>query len=156
EPLPWENEPLAAATGTADPPHICIHCHRDPPDGLERVSAYAGAWLHPQCEDAFIRVRMAEEGLAQPEPSPPPPPSPPEPPPSAPTPPPSARTGNGRGSGNGFDRNGSKTEAERDKYVEEHADDPFDDDDLRRVGYRLTRVFDYVLADGTLLYQQNR
>src|SRR5262249_60019832 len=43
EPLPWENEPLAAATGTADPPHICIHCHRDPPDGLERVSAYARA-----------------------------------------------------------------------------------------------------------------
>src|SRR5262249_8013565 len=97
---------------------------------------------------------MIEEGLAQPEPSPLPPP--PESPPSAPTPPPSARTGNGRGSGNGFDRSGSKTAAERDKYAEEHAGEPFYDTDLRRAGYRLTRVFDYVLADRTLLYQQNR
>jgi hypothetical protein len=44
--------------------HVCMHCQRDPPDGLERASAYNGAWLHPGCEEAFIRARMAEEGLA--------------------------------------------------------------------------------------------
>src|SRR5262245_58664989 len=37
--------------------HICIHCHCNPPDGLERVSAYNGAYLHPTCEEPFIRVR---------------------------------------------------------------------------------------------------
>src|SRR5262249_247058 len=48
-PAPWET-PLAAAAGTietpppVDPPRICIHCHRDPPDGSERVSAYDGAY----------------------------------------------------------------------------------------------------------------
>jgi hypothetical protein len=42
---------------------ICIHCRQQPPDGLERVSAYNGAWLHPRCEDAFIRMRMTEEGV---------------------------------------------------------------------------------------------
>src|SRR5262249_5537264 len=68
--LPWEEPPLAAAVeAPSEPPHICIHCRRDPADGLERASAYGGAWLHPQCEDALIRVRMIEEGLAQPEPS---------------------------------------------------------------------------------------
>ena len=32
--------------------------------------------------------------------------------------------------------------------------EPFRDADLRAVGYRLTHVFDYTLADGTLLYRQ--
>jgi DNA polymerase I-like protein with 3'-5' exonuclease and polymerase domains len=167
---PWEETPLAAASVTtespSEPPHICIHCHQDPPDGLERASAYNGAWLHPQCEEAFIRARMTEEGLkwqstdfVQPVP---PPPSQPEPPPSTP-PSPSPSSENGRDGGNGFDRDygghrtgGSKTEAERDTYAEEHASEPFSDADLRAAGYRLTCMFDYTLADGTLLYQQNR
>jgi putative DNA primase/helicase len=162
---PWEETPLAATTESpSEPPHICIHCHQDPPDGLERVSAYNGAWLHPQCEEAFIHARMTEEGLEWQstdfvQPVPPPPPQP-EPPPSTP---PSPSSGNGRDGDNGFDRDyaghrtgGSKTEAERDTYPEEHAGEPFRDADLRAVGYRLTHVFDYTLADGTLLYQQNR
>src|SRR5262249_55827576 len=173
--LPWEETPLTAtAEMPSEPPHICIHCHRDPPNGNERASAYNGAWLHPQCEEPFIRARMAEQGLqwqsarfaqaATPPPqSEPPPASLPPPPPPPPTP----SSGNGRGngfagftssigrSGNGAARaTGSKTEAERDKYTEEHAGEPFSDTDLRAVGYRLTRVFNYTLADGTLLYQQ--
>ena len=58
-------EPEAAPiTDRPDPaPHICIHCRRDPPDGNERASAYGGAWLHQQCEEPFLRARMAEEGL---------------------------------------------------------------------------------------------
>jgi DNA polymerase I-like protein with 3'-5' exonuclease and polymerase domains len=165
---PWEETPLAVASITtkspSDPPHVCIHCHQDPPDGRERASAYNGAWLHPQCEEPFMRARMTEEGLEWQsddftQPAPPPSPQP-EPPPSAPSPSPSS--GNGRGGGNGFERDyaghtgGSKTEAERDTYAKEHAGEPFNDADLRAVGYRLTRVFDYPLADGTLFYQQNR
>jgi putative DNA primase/helicase len=162
---PWEESALAATTESpSEPPHICIHCHQDPPDGLERASAYNGAWLHPQCEEAFIHARMTEEGLKWQgtdfvRPVPPPPPQP-EPPPSTP---PSPSSGNGRDGGNGFDSDyaghrtgGSKTEAERDTYAEEHASEPFSDADLRAAGYRLTRMFDYTLADGTLLFQQNR
>lgn len=83
------------------PLHICIHCHRDPPDGLERVSAYAGAWMHPDCEEPFIRVRMGEEGIpwenpTAPQPSPPPPPSQDE---ESVLPPPSPARGNGKGNG---------------------------------------------------------
>jgi DNA polymerase len=51
---------------------------------------------------------------------------------------------------------GSKAEAERDTYAEDHADKPFSDAHLRRQGYRLAHVFDYSLADGMLLYQHNR
>jgi DNA polymerase bacteriophage-type len=51
---------------------------------------------------------------------------------------------------------GSKTAAERDTYAEEHAGKPFNDAFLLRQGYRLAHVFDYTLADGTLLYWQNR
>src|SRR5262249_41566454 len=60
-------------------------------------------------------------------------------------------------SGNGAQwSGGSKSEAERDTYSEEHAGKPFNDAFLLRQGYRLAHVFDYTLADGTLLYQQNR
>ena len=60
-------------------------------------------------------------------------------------------------SGNGAWRaSGSKSEAERDTYAEDHVGEPFNDADLIRRGYQLTRVFDYTLADGSLLYQQNR
>src|SRR5262249_8962263 len=45
------------------PPHICVHCHLDPPDGSQRQSAYNDEWLHPRCEKAFINARLAEEGL---------------------------------------------------------------------------------------------
>jgi len=43
--------------------HICAQCHLNPPDGSERSSAYNDEWLHPRCEEAFIRARMAEEGV---------------------------------------------------------------------------------------------
>jgi len=109
----------------------------------------------PQDYEAYIRMRMAEEGIGcqaipPTSPSDSPPTSPP-PPPTSPPPP--------RGRGNGYDRDhttGSKTATERDKYVEEHAGEPFSDADLRAVGYRLVRIFDYTLADRTLLCQQNR
>jgi DNA polymerase I-like protein with 3'-5' exonuclease and polymerase domains len=80
-----------------------------------------------------------------------------DPPPQTEAPPP--RSGNGRFSGNGsgaFEHTGSKTEAEHDTYAEEHAGEPFNDAYLYRKGYQLAHVFDYTLADGTLLYQQNR
>jgi hypothetical protein len=88
-PLPWEGDldfenPSPRASSGAEPAHICIHCHLQPPDGSERASAYSGAWLHERCEDAFIHARMAEEGILTesereaPPPQPPPPPPPPE------------------------------------------------------------------------------
>jgi DNA polymerase I-like protein with 3'-5' exonuclease and polymerase domains len=64
----------------SEPPRICIHCRRDPSDGLERISAYGGAWLHPDCEEALIRARMAEEGIAWDSPAPPAPAAVPTPP----------------------------------------------------------------------------
>jgi len=48
----------------SDTQHVCIHCKLDPPDGTERMIA-DDTWAHPRCEAAFIRARMAEEGLAQ-------------------------------------------------------------------------------------------
>ena len=72
-------------------------------------------------------------------------------------PPPVSPPPGGNAGGNGAWRaSGSKTEAERDTYAEDHAGEPFNDADLLRRGYQLTRVFDYTLADGSLLYQQNR
>jgi DNA polymerase len=101
---PWEGE--SAFTAASEPPHICAHCHRDPPDGTERASAYNDAYLHPQCVEPFTRARMADAGLdwqsasfVQPEPKPatPTPPPPPPPPPPKPAPSPrSPRSGNGR------------------------------------------------------------
>ena len=46
--------------------HICAQCQLDPPDGREQqrqLSAGESLWLHAHCEDAFIRRRMAEEGI---------------------------------------------------------------------------------------------
>jgi DNA polymerase I-like protein with 3'-5' exonuclease and polymerase domains len=152
--------PLAAAPPSA-PSQVCIHCHRDPPDGLERASAYDGAWLHPQCEQAFIQARMAQEGMewrsaafVQAASTPP----------RAPPPPPQSSTSNGSGNRpmpaphNGANGSaiGSKTATEHSTYTEEHTGEPFDDVYLRAQGYRLTNVFDYQLADRTPLYQQNR
>jgi hypothetical protein len=45
---------------------ICAQCHLNPPDGSEqvrRLSTNDNLWLHRHCEDAFIRRRMAEEGI---------------------------------------------------------------------------------------------
>src|SRR5262249_33216500 len=99
---------VAPAAPEPEPAHICVHCHRDPPDGQERASAYGGAWLHPTCEEPFIRVRMMEEGIAWQsaefaQASTPPPwegPSIPSSPPARPSSTPSA--GNGS-AGDGFD-----------------------------------------------------
>jgi DNA polymerase I-like protein with 3'-5' exonuclease and polymerase domains len=123
-------------------------------------------------DDSYIDRRLAEEGIPWESPSlaaqttTPSTPSPP----LIPSTQPLAKSttplsgGNGYG-GNGYathqqqdfqDSGGSKTEAARDTYAEDHADEPFSDADLRAVGYRLTHVFDYTLADGALLYRQNR
>jgi DNA polymerase I-like protein with 3'-5' exonuclease and polymerase domains len=102
----WEETPLAAAAeAPSEPLHICIHCHCNPPDGSERASAYNGAWLHRQCEEPFIRARMAEQGLEWQstnfaQTTTPPPQS--EPPPASPPPPPPSTPSNGNGRGNGF------------------------------------------------------
>jgi len=62
---------------------------------------------------------------------------------------------------NGHDRergysDGSVSEAARDTHADDNAGKPFSDAWLRNHGYRLARVFDYALPDGTVLYQQNR
>jgi hypothetical protein len=92
-------EPDSAWTPWPEPAPVCVHCRRNPPDGLERSSAYNGAWLHPQCEEPFIRARMADEGIPwEAARSPAPPPPPPSPPPA-----PDAGGGNGASSSDGFD-----------------------------------------------------
>jgi RecA-family ATPase/DNA polymerase I-like protein with 3'-5' exonuclease and polymerase domains len=60
---------------------------------------------------------------------------------------------------NGHDRehsDGSRAEAAHDTYAEVNAGKPFNDGFMRTQGYRLAKVFDYTLPDGTVLYQQNR
>jgi DNA polymerase len=60
---------------------------------------------------------------------------------------------------NGHDReysDGSRAEAARDTHAEDNAGKPFNDAFMRTQGYRLAKVFDYTLPDGTVLYQQNR
>jgi DNA polymerase I-like protein with 3'-5' exonuclease and polymerase domains len=112
----------------------------------------------PQDADAYISARLAEEGMIPRESPPPPPPQNDKAP---------APRASGPGGGNGHDRDsyggngarrigGSKSEAKKDTYAEEHAGEPFSDTFLRAKGYALAQVFDFTLADGTLLYQQNR
>jgi len=43
------------------PPHVCVLCKLNSPDGTERQVA-DDTWLHPRCEDAYIRARMIEDG----------------------------------------------------------------------------------------------
>jgi hypothetical protein len=73
-----------------------------------------------------------------------------------PPPPPPPPRGNGGATQQQARTDGSKAEAERDTYAEDHAGEPFSDAFLRRKGYQLAHVFDYTLADRALLYQQNR
>ena len=172
--LESEHNPVHAENGASDErveAHICAQCHLNPPDGSERLSAYNDEWLHPRCEEAFIRARMAEEGLPWEMPTAA------EPPPTAafgeapppPLPPRQISGGGAPTSGNGGTtwaddsdeddarrRHGSKTEAARDTYAEKHDGKPFNDAFLRYSGYHLADVFDYTLADGTLLYHQSR
>jgi hypothetical protein len=54
---PWEGDSVSKTS------HICIQCKLDPPDGTERLIA-DDAWLHARCEDAYLRVRLTEEGMA--------------------------------------------------------------------------------------------
>jgi DNA polymerase I-like protein with 3'-5' exonuclease and polymerase domains len=140
----------------AEPPGVCIHCRQDIPDGSERVDAHNGGWLHPDCVDAFIRARMAEEGIAWENPNrperpvpPPPPPSPaPERDPPPPNPPP---RGNGH-AGNGYDPHRA------DYKHADPADEPYAPIRIRLIsrGYRLARSFDFVLPGGTVLFTEDR
>ena len=45
--------------------HICVQCHRDPPDGKERPVSYNDdtIWLHAECERFFIKEKMREQGI---------------------------------------------------------------------------------------------
>src|SRR5262249_29254143 len=64
--VPWEGDAAfenPSPHASEEPAHICIHCHLQPPDGLERTIGADGAWLHPRCEDAYIDARLAEEGI---------------------------------------------------------------------------------------------
>jgi DNA polymerase I-like protein with 3'-5' exonuclease and polymerase domains len=158
DPLPWEGgasfeNPQPHVSDTEQPAHICIHCHLQPPDGTERAIGADGAWIHPRCEDAYIDARLAEEGIAleQPREIPPPPP-----PPTHDEPPSGNEHGPTDGGNGAWRGDGSKTEAARDTYTEEHAGELFDDTFLRQQGYKLVQAFDYTLADHTSLYQQNR
>ena len=92
EVTPWEGN--SVFENDATPPHICIHCKIDPPDGTERAIGVDDAWIHPRCEDAYIRMRLAEEGIASEQTRKPPrPPQPPLLPPQDDEP----SGGNGRG-----------------------------------------------------------
>jgi DNA polymerase len=54
---------IAGEIPPAQQVHVCAHCRHEP-DGTEQPSAYEDAWLHPGCLDAFIRAKMAEQGIA--------------------------------------------------------------------------------------------
>ena len=78
------------------PPHVCVLCKLNSPDGTERQIA-DDAWLHPRCEDAYIRARMAEEGIPCESAAPAPQPQAPPAAPQLQAPPPTPSSGNGRG-----------------------------------------------------------
>ena len=152
DPLPWDGN-SSFETAPPEPPHICIHCKLNPPDGTERVSSYSGAWLHERCEGAFINARMAEEGIASERSEAPPQQS--EQSSSQDEVPPNGGDDLPPGGSNGG--NGTrKSTPDADDDDDENADEPFSDTYLLQQGYKLARVFDYTLADATPLYQQNR
>src|SRR6516162_11475923 len=91
-----ESKSEIETVASADPislPHACRRCKLNPPDGTERLIAGDDTWLHPRCEDTYIRARMAEEGISCESTAPAPVPQ--SPPPQAP--PPASSSGNGRG-----------------------------------------------------------
>src|SRR5262245_4805657 len=59
-----DEAPVTGAESFVPKPHVCVHCKLDPPDGTERALG-DGNWIHPRCENAYIRVRSAEEGFSQ-------------------------------------------------------------------------------------------
>jgi DNA polymerase I-like protein with 3'-5' exonuclease and polymerase domains len=154
---------------------LCAHCQL--PAGMDAISDQNGGWLHPQCLNAFIDQQTDREGYPRipwaggetlacseegriPATEPPPQPlEPPRPDPETagnardPTPTPSRRNGGGGGRDNGsVPPGGSKHGPDPDELL----DAPFDDTALIRQGYVLRHVYAYTLADGTVLYRQNR
>jgi Toprim domain/CHC2 zinc finger len=55
---PWDGD----STFEKEPLHVCAFCKLTPLDGTERQIA-DDTWLHPRCETAYARARMAEEGI---------------------------------------------------------------------------------------------
>jgi hypothetical protein len=49
-------------TLSPQPVRVCQCCHLDPPDGTERQLADE-IWVHPRCDDIYLRARFAEEGM---------------------------------------------------------------------------------------------
>jgi DNA polymerase I-like protein with 3'-5' exonuclease and polymerase domains len=156
-----ENTDAAALSGefayAGSDSRVCTQCHLQA--GMDAHSDQNGGWLHPQCVHDFIDRRLVEEGepqiawaasssppppsASQPEPEPKPEPRPIEPPPAP------QRGGGGNGS---LPPDGSRHDPDPDEL----SDAPFDDRALTRQGYVLRHVYPYTLADGTVLYRQNR
>lgn len=120
---------------------------------------HTGDWLHPRCPNVFINRRLVEEGQPQiawagsTVTSAPPPSLPPQPEPRPIKPPPAAKP-NGGGGGNGsLPPGGSGPGSESDNGL---PDEPFSDSALTKQGYVLRHVYHYTLADGAVLYHQNR
>jgi DNA polymerase I-like protein with 3'-5' exonuclease and polymerase domains len=163
--------PAPTITDTAmDEAHICTHCRLAIDDDAH--SDQNGGWLHSGCVHNFINCRLAEEGEPQiawvesppsaPEPELAPAPTlvsalEPEPESRPISPPPAAKL-NGGGGGNGsLPPGGSGPGAdESGNPSDELPDAPFADSALTKQGYVLRRVYAYTLADGTVLYRQNR
>jgi DNA polymerase I-like protein with 3'-5' exonuclease and polymerase domains len=163
-PLPWEDINSNDENLVVPPAHEidwAAALEREFPRGGADADTFIKASPQPPLlnDDEYIRTRLAEEGIQSPPVT------------ASPQQEPAQQPSTGNGHGDGFDEfttaidysgngarppRGSKTEATRDTYAEEHAGEPFNDNNLRRQGYRLAQVFDYTLADGTLINQQNR
>jgi DNA polymerase len=127
----------------------------EPPTGTRPQVELVEEFDPGPISDFLLREPRADAPPSSPEPRSPLPPEPPPPPPPSSEKPATPPGGNGRGDFSGFS-SGSKAEAERDTYAEEHTGEPFDDSYLRRKSYQLVAVYDFTLPDYTLLYQQNR
>jgi Protein of unknown function (DUF3987) len=149
---PPDDQPATATTE----PQVCIQCHRELPDEPERANAHNGGWLHPECVDAFIRARMAEEGIPWDNPSQ-----------TAPDPNGGGVGGGANGGGAGRSGRDQRDSGRGDNGYdascgdyghEEHAGEPYDPIRIRLVGrgYRLARTFDFTLPGGTVLFSEDR
>jgi DNA polymerase I-like protein with 3'-5' exonuclease and polymerase domains len=167
-----QSEPADEAQSAPDELQICVFCRSQIATGSDRASSHHGGGLHMHCVDPFLHQRTAAEGIPQKEPHHGEDHDTPEDlfkdvPPRSPTVTQSAaatsvssRTASTH-QGNGASASqpppgGSKAAAAVDTFAQDHADEPFDDLWLCLQGYRLARVYEYTLPDGTLLYQQNR